>query len=867
MNDQDKTKEQFELIFNTSPDAAIITRLSDGVVAEVNDGFARLTGFAREEVLGFSSIDSKIWKNPKDRQLVVNELLKNGFCENIEVVLIPKNQIPLIGLISAKTFLMHGLPHVFTIIRDITGRKKAEEALRRGEDKFRSLYNNMSEGSALHTLVYNDQGVPIDYLIVEVNPAFEAQLGISREKVVNKTSREAYGVDEPPYFEIYSKVALTGTHEAFESYFAPLDKHFSISVYCPFKGSFATIFKDISERKRADQALNIVLAKYRALFDIFPIGISISDTAGKIIETNQIAETLLGISREEQEKREISGQEWRIIRSDGSPMPASEFASVRAMEEARPVNDVEMGIVKGDNQITWLNVSATPIPIEGYGVAIVYGDITERRLAENEKERAQKLLEDSQRIGKIGGWEFNIDTKELKWTKEMNLIHEVDLNIKPTVDQRFEFYTPESLLAVDEAIQRAIEKGESYEIDSEIITAKGNRRSVKSIGRADLENRRVFGLFQDITERKLSEKALKESEEKYRNLFEHSQVGMFRTLIDGSKVLEVNQKLADLLGFSKEEIIDQPSTLRYANSKRRDELIPLLTQSGFVNDFEAEILTKEGSVKVFLMSFTVYREKGILEGSAVDITERKKAEAELKIKNEQLKELNATKDKFFSIIAHDLISPFNAILGFSGTLLKEGRDLDIDSILQYTEVIYSAAQNTYKLLENLLNWARMQQGAIPFAPKAILFNGLVKSEIGNLKYNADQKNIELFNDTKGEVIITADEEMLRTVLRNLISNAIKFTPKGGKVNIDAQRKIDQIVITVSDTGIGIEREMIKKLFRIETSFTTRGTGNEKGSGLGLLLCKEFAEKHGGTISVESKFGYGSRFIFSIPVKE
>jgi PAS domain S-box-containing protein len=867
MNDQDKTKEQFELIFNTSPDAAIITRLSDGVVAEVNDGFARLTGFAREEVLGFSSIDSKIWKNPKDRQLVVNELLKNGFCENIEVVLIPKNQIPLIGLISAKTFLMHGLPHVFTIIRDITGRKKAEEALRRGEDKFRSLYNNMSEGSALHTLVYNDQGVPIDYLIVEVNPAFEAQLGISREKVVNKTSREAYGVDEPPYFEIYSKVALTGTHEAFESYFAPLDKHFSISVYCPFKGSFATIFKDISERKRADQALNIVLAKYRALFDIFPIGISISDTAGKIIETNQIAETLLGISREEQEKREISGQEWRIIRSDGSPMPASEFASVRAMEEARPVNDVEMGIVKGDNQITWLNVSATPIPIEGYGVAIVYGDITERRLAENEKERAQKLLEDSQRIGKIGGWEFNIDTKELKWTKEMNLIHEVDLNIKPTVDQRFEFYSPESLSAVDEAIQRAIEKGESYEIDSEIITAKGNRRSVKSIGRADLENRRVFGLFQDITERKLSEKALKESEEKYRNLFEHSQVGMFRTLIDGSKVLEVNQKLADLLGFSKEEIIDQPSTLRYANSKRRDELIPLLTQSGFVNDFEAEILTKEGSVKVFLMSFTVYREKGILEGSAVDITERKKAEAELKIKNEQLKELNATKDKFFSIIAHDLISPFNAILGFSGTLLKEGRDLDIDSILQYTEVIYSAAQNTYKLLENLLNWARMQQGAIPFAPKAILFNGLVKSEIGNLKYNADQKNIELFNDTKGEVIITADEEMLRTVLRNLISNAIKFTPKGGKVNIDAQRKIDQIEITVSDTGIGIEREMIKKLFRIETSFTTRGTGNEKGSGLGLLLCKEFAEKHGGTISVESKFGYGSRFIFSIPVKE
>jgi PAS domain S-box-containing protein len=357
----------------------------------------------------------------------------------------------------------------FSVTREVTEYKKAEASLVESEEKFRSLYANMIDGSALHTLIYNDQGDPEDYLIIEVNPAFEILLGISRDTVINKTSREAYGVDNPPYFEIYSKVALSGKPEVFETYFAPLDKSFSISVYCPYKGSFATIFKNISERKKSEQELRIVLTKYQVLFDTFPIGITITDGAGNIIESNPIAETLLGISNEEQVKRTIGGQEWRIIKSDGAPMLPSEFASVRALEQGQQVTNMEMGIVKEDNQTTWLNVSATPIPLEGYGVAIVYNDITLRKLAERENERKQKLLEDSQRIGKIGGWEVNIDTQELKWTQEMYNIHEVDSTFfKPKVDQRFNFYTTETLPLVDKAMRQAIEQGGSYEVDSEI---------------------------------------------------------------------------------------------------------------------------------------------------------------------------------------------------------------------------------------------------------------------------------------------------------------------------------------------------------------------------------------------------------------
>ncbi|MFZ4708034.1 MAG: PAS domain S-box protein, partial [Bacteroidales bacterium] len=740
------TKEYLELIFNSSPDAALITRLKDGLVIDVNEGFTNLSGFTREETLGLSSIDIKLWKNPEDRQLVVNELLKNGFCANFEAEFIRKDGNSIFGLVSAKVFNVNGVQHITSTIHDITElkrteetlrkseieiqknyavlnsifessqnviifsldanycymaytnshkqtmkqiwgvdieigmnmlelignpddrkkaknnfdrvlqgehlrfeeeygdsklqrafyeniynpiidsrgiviglsvfvidisirkateeelrineeryrllaensrdviwtmkldgtityvspaveqlrgftveeamnqtidkiltpdsqaividylqrlnaafasgvqlesfkgeneyyckdgstlwtevivypipaadrnsvillgvsrgiseRKLAEDALKKSEEKFRSLYANMIDGSALHTLVYDNEGIPVDYRIIDINPAFEAQLVVTRDSVINKTSREAYGVTEPPYLERYARVASTGNPEVFETYFAPLDKYFSISVYCPYKGSFATIFENITERKKAEHDLHIILTKYKVLFDIFPIGITVSDADGNIIESNKIAELILGISREEQEKRKIGGEEWRIIRPDGKTMQASEYASVRALEEKQTVSNVEMGIVKENNKITWLFVSATPIPIEGYGVAIVYIDISERKQIELENTRTQKLLEDSQRIGKIGGWEMNMDTLELKWTQEMYQIHEVDSTFVPSVEKRSIFYTPESIPVIDDAVSKAMTEGKSYEIDSEIITAKGNRRSV-----------------------------------------------------------------------------------------------------------------------------------------------------------------------------------------------------------------------------------------------------------------------------------------------------------------------------------------------------------------------------------------------------
>jgi signal transduction histidine kinase len=262
-----------------------------------------------------------------------------------------------------------------------------------------------------------------------------------------------------------------------------------------------------------------------------------------------------------------------------------------------------------------------------------------------------------------------------------------------------------------------------------------------------------------------------------------------------------------------------------------------------------------------------------IEGIAHDVTYNKIAENALKDNESRLRNLNATKDKFFSIIAHDLKNPFNSILGFSDLLKDEARNLDIDSIIQYANIIYSSAQHTYELLENLLEWSRMQQGTIPFEPHPVILSQIADNETEHLNFNASQKNIGLINNIDQKLIITADEYMLSAILRNLTSNAIKFTPKNGKIVISAQEREAVTQISVSDTGVGMSPDTIDKLFKIETSFTTRGTANEKGTGLGLLLCKEFVEKHGGRIWVESVVSDptsgitgGSTFYFNIPQK-
>jgi len=231
----------------------------------------------------------------------------------------------------------------------------------------------------------------------------------------------------------------------------------------------------------------------------------------------------------------------------------------------------------------------------------------------------------------------------------------------------------------------------------------------------------------------------------------------------------------------------------------------------------------------------------------------------------RLHQLNADKDRFISILGHDLKNPFNNILGFSEILTNEIDSLNKDEINDIAKNIYKSAQITNKLLEDILTWARTQQGKIPFNPQILNLTDICKNVVDVLKPNADAKNITINYSAPDGTNIFADIDMVKTVLRNLVSNAIKFTNNGGAININAEENPGFVTISVTDNGIGIAPGDLAKLFDISEVITTKGTAKETGTGLGLLLCKDFVEKHGGKIWLESEVGKGSDFKFTLPI--
>ncbi len=230
----------------------------------------------------------------------------------------------------------------------------------------------------------------------------------------------------------------------------------------------------------------------------------------------------------------------------------------------------------------------------------------------------------------------------------------------------------------------------------------------------------------------------------------------------------------------------------------------------------------------------------------------------------ELIKANRTKNKFFSVIAHDLKNPFQGIIGFSELILSEAKRENLNTIEKYAENIYTASNQTYKLLENLLNYTRSQVGLIRYNPIKIKLDDLIEEGYILAMGNADKKNVSIFNEINTESEVYVDEIMISAVFRNLISNAVKFTEEGGYVKIISEEKSDKVIIKVIDTGVGIKKKDLSKLFKADLNFSTFGTQNEKGTGLGLVVCKDFVTKNKGEIMVESKIGEGSTFTVILP---
>lgn len=285
-------------------------------------------------------------------------------------------------------------------------------------------------------------------------------------------------------------------------------------------------------------------------------------------------------------------------------------------------------------------------------------------------------------------------------------------------------------------------------------------------------------------------------------------------------------------------------------------------------DFERTLTKPSGEVGYTWAHYIPDIESGEVKGFFVlvsDITEVKKAQLELEKLNKELKESNITKDKFFSIIAHDLRSPFTGFLGLTKIMIENSPKMTINEIKEISQLLYDSANDLFKLLENLLDWSRMQNGTIEFTRTDCVLKFIVNQVVQLENEFARQKNIELITNIPSDIKIIADSSMLSTIFRNLISNAIKFTNPGGTVSISAEKKDSEIIVSVKDSGIGMSPSLVDKLFKIDEKVSRPGTNDEASTGLGLLLCKDFIQHHDGKIWVDSKEEEGSIFYISLPI--
>jgi PAS domain S-box-containing protein len=391
-------------------------------------------------------------------------------------------------------------------------------------------------------------------------------------------------------------------------------------------------------------------------------------------------------------------------------------------------------------------------------------------------------------------------------------------------------------------------------------------------------NKFVVMITRDITEKKRAQQAIKDSEERYRNLTENIDDFLYTFDKIGSTLRPIfyTASVEKITGYTQTDLLsDSKLILKIIHpndfptiKKRLNTLLKSKIQLS--GEFEFRIINKHGNIVWVRNKLNLIRSReGKIQkiyGLVSDISLRKKAEEELTKSTNNLIKLNDTKDRFISIISHDLRTPFTSILGFTDLLLSDS-DLNEQERKQYVEFIRESSISMLSLVNSLLDWTRLQTGRIRFEPERIEVHKIIENSLNALSGVAFQKSIEIVSKVKDDIFVYVDKDLLLQAFNNLLSNAIKFTPKYGSIIISVAQspRMRFLEFSIKDTGMGIKPENLQKLFRIDAKFTSEGTDGEKGTGLGLSLVSEIIEKHGGNIYVESEFGKGSTFKFTLPV--
>ncbi len=746
---------------------------------------------------------------------------------------------------------------------DISDRKMAENALRESEEKFKSAFDFPYIGKAIFNM---------DGYFIEANDALCQMFGFGPNELYNVRVQEFshpedYVKDKMLFDEILEK--KRDSYEIEKRYFHK-DGHIVytiLSVKVIFNAAGDPVYGisqivDFTKMKLAETALKTSEAIFDQFMENSPIYVFFKDENIRSLRLSRNFEKMIGKPMNELLNKNMD----ELFPSDLAKSMVANDNQILKEGKRNDVQEEFNGRVYSTTKFP-IHVEGKPDYLAGFSIDITDSQLAELALVKSE-EKYRKLHE-SLRDGYVYVSMDGVVQDSNKVFQDLLGYTPADLQKLTYVDLTpTKWHSTEARIVNEEILPlgySSVYEKEYCKKDGAIIPVELRAFLISD---SDGQPQGMWAIVRDISERKQAEEILRASEEKFKSIVESSPTAMhFYNLQNDDRLIFIGANPAAelVLGISHKLLIGK--TIEEAFPNLAETEIPELykkiargeqSHHSFEISYQEERFSGHYNVSVFRTA------RNTIAADFIDISDRKKTEEKLRQNETRLIELNATKDKFFSIIAHDLKNPFNSILGFSEMLKLEAKHLENSSIGNYASLINTASRYTYQLLENLLTWARMQNGTVPFSPRSLIVEQLVRDEFEIARPNAGQKKITLTSDVPKSLIIGADENMFRNILRNLVSNAVKFTPKGGEVHLSAEVVDAAVVISVTDNGVGMKPDDIEKLFKIETNFSTRGTESEKGTGLGLLLCKEFVEKHGGKIWIESKEGIGSKFSFTIP---
>lgn len=760
------------------------------------------------------------------------------------------------------------------IFNDITDRNATESALAMSEQRFRSLFDEMTSGFALHEIICDEQGCPVDYRFLEVNPAFERLTGLTAAAVVGRTVLEVMPQTEPVWIERYGQVAILGEPAEFEEYSSALGSWYESKAFSPVQGQFAVIFQDTTARKMSQFRLLESEERFRMLASESPVSIISFDTQGVVTFVSrwhllEFAKDRLG------EDFFIGLKVWELP----SITSAGLSGSVRSILDGEVLNLHEVYVPSNCiGEETYQNMRGVPFRQNGeiIGGVLIRENITERKRAREALRVSEERLRLAMEATSDGLWDWDLVSGKVYWSPRAYTMLGYEPDEFPvTFDVWKSLLHPEDQAVVAQGVSKQMARPEGgFQAEFRFRNKAGGHQWISGRGKVVERDEygaalRMVGTHVDITESKMATEALEREALRHSILMQKSHDGI-AIISHEHRIMEANERFAEMLGYSPKEVVGLHTWDYEANATEEQIRLDFSDLPSINMAFETVHRRKDGS----LIDVEVSASGANVSGQPMvftvcrDITRRKKDQQEM-LQTKQLAEASSlAKSEFLANMSHEIRTPLNGVLGMLQLIRASEVSGDVES---YAEMALRAGQRLTGLLNDILDLSRIEAGRMPLASKLFAWADIFTALTETFSPMHHSKGLSLVVNTSPGVPaeVVGDEIRVRQILFNLVGNAMKFSEQG-EVRVEVSSLLahplgqERLLFIVSDTGIGIPEGKIDEICAPFVQVSSDFTRSHQGAGLGLSIARRLINAMGGTLTFESTERQGTSVYLMLP---